>query len=49
MRHHTSNLSTFKELEQDLFKKPLGVYQSALVSNLKEIYLWLIVQRDIRI
>lgn len=46
MNNHIRNLPTFKELEQDLFKKLQGVYQSALVSMLEEIDLLLRDYRD---
>ena len=46
MFNDTSNLPTLKEIEENLFHELQVVYQTALVSILEEVDLWLMENRD---
>lgn len=46
MFNDTSNLPTLKENEENLFHELQVVYQTALVSILEEVDLWLMENRD---
>lgn len=48
MNNCTNNLSTLKELEQNLFHELQGVYQATLVSILEEADIWLRDHRDFK-
>src|SRR5690625_708348 len=46
MNNDINNLPTFKELEHDLFQELQEVYQSALISILEKVDVWLMNHRD---
>src|SRR5690625_613112 len=48
MNNNINNLSTLKEIEQNLFRELQSVYQNILISILKELDEWLMHHRDFK-